>query len=66
MYKENDFLIFFFLALNFNYLTRNAPSNLIIGTDGRVGMKLIFGIRARGTKTKIRKENKVYFSTLNL
>ncbi|RWW73134.1 hypothetical protein BHE74_00019015, partial [Ensete ventricosum] len=31
----------------------------IIGIGGQVGMRLIFGIKVLGTKTKIRKENKV-------
>lgn len=50
--------------MHFNFLIDSGLYILITGIDGRVGMKLTFGIRVRGTKTKIRKENKVYLFLL--
>lgn len=53
----------FFSCLLFNFpnsvISLHFLPSQITGIGGQVGMRLIFGIKVLGTKTKIRKENKV-------
>lgn len=57
-YLSQEFLLFLgkILSYVFNFMT--------LGIDGLVVMKLIFGIKVPGIKTKIRKESKVFLFVL--